>query len=171
VSSRRLIVLLVLLALLLALFVASLGLGLRGRRGQGPALRPDLNAPSVGKLRERLSAPLKGKDLRLEEGVPGCQVRGEQLRIPVGATCTFEIAPANRTRALRPRLAQGTAANLTLEQEDALTIEVDLPLTGDEDERYDVYRNEDKKPARLTVADCKVGEDSGAELCLVSLGG
>lgn len=160
------------LVVLLVLYVASVGVGARERRsdegqGGGVPLKPDLNAPWVQRLRDRLTARLEGKDLRLAEGPAGCRLDGDRLQVPVGGACRFEIAPAKRTRALRLKLVQGRAAAFSLAQEGALAIG-GVPLAlGEASEAYDVYRSE--KAARLTVAGCETPEGGEAALCWLLL--
>jgi hypothetical protein len=162
------------LLVLLALYVGSVGVGARERRGQGPEAGPrdrtasvSLNAPWVQKLRDRLTAKLKSEDLSLAGGADGCGLNGTDLLVPVDEECEYEIAPAKQTRALYPKLVQGQSAAFGLEQDDALEIEDEPLAAGAEVERYDVYRS--KEPATLTVAECEVNEGDEAKLCRVSL--
>jgi len=173
--NRRWIVFVVLaVVVLLALYVASVGVGARERRSQGPGAGPrdrtasvSLDAPWVQKLRDRLTAKLESKDLSLAGGADGCGLAGTDLLVPVDEECEYEIAPAKRTRALYPKLVQGQSAAFGLEQDDALEIEDEPLAAGAEAERYDVYRGQE--PATLTVAECEVNEGDEAKFCRVSL--
>jgi hypothetical protein len=174
VNKRWIVFVLVAVLVLVALYVASLGLNLR--RGQRDARAPEptpapedgdegaLNAPWVRKLKDRMTTRLKGEDLSLEEGPPGCRLRDERLEVPLDAECEYTIAPGDRTRALRPSLVQGSAITLILTQEGYLEVEQGLPSEDEERPSMDVYRNEES--AQLVVTGCEVDE---AALCLVSL--
>jgi hypothetical protein len=171
-NSRWLVLLLIALVILLALYVASLGVGLRGGREPGREAEPgdrrlSLNAPWVRSLRQRMTARLKGEELRLADGPEGCRLDGNHLQVPVGGACEFEIAPADKTRALRLKLVQGSAAAFSLAQAGALAIE-GVPLApGEASEAYDVYRG--TASARLTVTGCETPEEGEAAFCRLLL--
>jgi hypothetical protein len=171
VRSKLPIAALIALVVLVALFASSVGLGVRGGRGKGPALTPDLNAPWVQRLRQRMTRSLQEEDLRVEGGsAPGCRIGGGQLQVPTEGACRFAIAAANATRPLRLRLVQGTTVVVTLEQEGALAIEDEPLAAGEAAKSFDVYRNEED--GRLTIAECKVdGHDRSDRpaICLISL--
>lgn len=174
-NSKWAVFLVLALVVLLALYVAGLGLGARERRSQEPGARSadrqvsvSLDAPWVQNLRRRMTARLQPADLRLAGGAAGCRLDGAQLTVPVDGECTFEIAPANRTRALRLKLEQGASARFALEQEGALDVEGTLQGAGAVSDAYDVYRGEG--PAALTVGACPVDPDAQTAVpCRVSL--
>jgi hypothetical protein len=159
-------VLLVILLLLVALFVASLGLGIRGSRGEAP-LTPNLNAPWLQRLHERVTKKLTGQDLRVGgEADSGCLVGDEQLQAPVEATCTFVIVPDRSTRRMRLKLAYGRAARLSLAQEGAPTVDGERLAAGEPAKAFAILPDEE---ARLTLTGCAVDQDDRLGICLVSL--
>lgn len=181
-NSKWAVFLVLALVILLVLYVASVGVGARERRSQEPGARPagrpvsvSLNAPWVQNLRDRLTARLKPEDLRLVGGAPGCRLDGAQWTVPVDGECEFEIAPGERTRALRLKLEQGLSVEFRLEQENALDVEGALSGVGTASDHYDVYRSEE--PATLTVETCRIEVDdpspgaapAGEALCRIAL--
>jgi hypothetical protein len=186
VNRRWLVFVIVAAVLLVVLHLSSVGLAVQRRRdanrtaGRAPAGEPEeeqeqegpiLEAPWVQNLRRRLSSPLPGEALHLEEGPAGCRIVDGEAQVPPDAECEWEIAPGKRTHVLRLRLVQGSGLRVTLDQEDALTIDEHVPGAHEEALVLDVYRSDE--PAYLYLEGCEdraEGEETQESApCLVSL--
>jgi len=159
------------LVVLVVAFGASVRLAVRSTQGEDvhpPAIVPDLNAPWIQAMRQRLTKKLTSQEMRLGTGSDlGCLVGDGQLQMPAGATCYFTILAANSTRRLSLQLAFGQSVRLTLAQKNALTIDDIALAAGQAAQWYDVYQNDEN--GRLTVTGCTNAKNDPLAICLISL--
>lgn len=170
-NPKVLILVVLVLVVLVVAFGASVRVAVRSTQGedvQPPAIVPDLNAPWIQAMRQRLTKKVTSQEIRLGTGSDlGCLVGDGQLQMPAGATCYFTILAANSTRRLSLQLAFGQSVNLTLAQKNALTIDDIALAAGQAAQSYDVYPNDEN--GRLTLTSCTNAKVDPLAICLISL--
>jgi len=159
--SPRLTILIVALLVILTLIFIWWG----NRNGASRSFRIDLDVPTVQQVRSFFTTKFSPEEVQIAQGRDlGCRVEGRRIIVPMDETCSFSLKPApNRTKQIVVRLAaESDSVDLTLAQENALTIEQTL-LSEQTSENLDVYRNEGEINAMLTFFNCQLPEPEDRE--------
>lgn len=165
--SRRLLLLIV--VVIVICYVAAVSLGYGGD-GNPTGLSLDLQAPSAGEIRNRLTVKFKSEEITVSSGADdGCRVLPDRIIVPVDTDCelTMKASPMWTKQLLLVLAGGGRSVDLELEQDNALTVDKTLEA-GQAPVPFDVYRHEDEAEATLTIDNCDIG-DSGDDTAVCDL--
>lgn len=138
-GTKLFIVLLVIVAML---FAVGVGAGVT----QGSGAKVD---GAIGRLQPLLEGALKSllplEDLQVAPGSPAACLQGRVMLVAAGGSCSFMIRAAEGflappVRTLKLHLAVGSAADVRLGQQDAMTAKVSL-TAGAATKELDVFKN------------------------------
>ncbi|MCI0396180.1 MAG: hypothetical protein L0332_27325 [Chloroflexi bacterium] len=167
--------LVVLVIILVALFVASLWMGSRADRPGADNELDFFNASWVRDIKQRFTTRLRIDELAINSASPdGCRLQNKQIIIPAGldSPCQFTIKAAdnedNSLRSLQLHFASGPPSTLTVrleqpEAEDALT--VNKTLAFGEKLSLEVY----EAAGTLAIGACQSSENAEASACTINL--